>query len=109
MIDWDYYRSLPMERTRERLAVAEDRLREVRQSLAEATEQRDELLEACEHLLLSADASWEINRGGHDWAEAWEEARAAIAKAKETIRTGPAAELAGSPDPQPPAGGEPPP
>lgn len=41
-----------------------------------------ELLAALKGLLLSADASWEDNRGGHDWPEACEAARTAIAKAE---------------------------
>ena len=41
------------------------------------------LLEVCEGLLLSADASWEDNDLGHDWKDACEIARAAIAEVKE--------------------------
>lgn len=41
--------------------------------------QQDELLAACMALLMSADVAWEINNLGHDWPEACEQARAAIA------------------------------
>jgi hypothetical protein len=44
---------------------------------AEATVWR--LTEALRGLLLSADCSWEEQGGGHDWPEACEEARAALA------------------------------
>ncbi len=53
-----------------------ERLRE-RATAAEAREAR--LKQALRDLLMSADCTWEERREGHDWAEACEAARAALA------------------------------
>ena len=45
-----------------------------------------ELISAMNGLLLSADASWEDSRDGHDWPEACQEARAALSKPEPASR-----------------------
>lgn len=48
--------------------------------LKAADAERDALVKALEGLLLSADASWEEQRAGHDWPEACARARALLAR-----------------------------
>ena len=60
-----YYERLAFDNARER-----DRLRD---RLGEANT-------VVRHLMLSADANWELERMGHDWADACEEARAFLAQ-----------------------------
>lgn len=51
--------------------------------LEERDRLRERLVEAktvVSHLMLSADANWELKRIGHDWADACEKARAFLAQ-----------------------------
>lgn len=52
---------------------------ELQAELAKCQRERDALAEIVRKLLLSADASWEERSLGHDWKDACEEARAALA------------------------------
>lgn len=63
------------------LRVWERHYKVIKRTVAE----RDALREALEGLLLSADASWEGDRQGHDWHEACVRARAALPTKPYTI------------------------
>jgi len=55
-----------------------EKCRQLRTRAEKAEQQRDHLKITIEHLLLSADCSWEEQRLGHDWPDAVKDARAAI-------------------------------
>ena len=55
---------------------------EVAEFLVHAINQHDKLVAVVRCLLLSADAAWEADAGGHDWPEACQLARALLKEEK---------------------------